>query len=181
LASKVLLQVWNEYLQEISMILVGEAPAAMDVQNAMTGYALPTSPDGGDSENRITVLVVSPNEEDRRSLRAIFGHSNWSLFTTGTVAETLNFLKHHVIPVILCERDLPDGGWKQLLAALVGCDHAPHLVVAARLADERLWAEVLNLGGYDVLLKPFCSREVFRVLSMAWRDWSDRRRVARSW
>lgn len=161
------------------MTLVEEEPAAIDVQNAMTGHAPPTNPDEGNSENRITVLVVSPNEEHRRSLSAIIGHSNWSLFTTGTIAETLYFLRHHVIPVILCERDLPDGSWKQLLAALAGCEHVPHLVVAARLADERLWAEVLNVGGYDVLLKPFCSREVFRVLSMAWRDWSDRRRVAR--
>jgi DNA-binding response OmpR family regulator len=162
------------------MMLLEDAPAAIDVQNAMTGHALPTIPDEGESENRITVLVVSSNEEDCRSLSGIFGHSNWRLLTTGTIAETLYFLKHHIIPVILCERDLPDGNWKDLLAALGGCDPSPHLVVAARLADERLWAEVLNLGGYDVLLKPFYPREVFRVLSMAWRDWSDRRRVARS-
>jgi len=37
------------------------------------------------------------------------------------------------------------------------------------LADEVLWAEVLNLGGYDVLAKPFNSNEFIRVISMAWR------------
>ncbi len=40
-----------------------------------------------------------------------------------------------------------------------------------RLADERLWSEVLNLGGYDVLLKPFEPGEVLRVVNSAWTCW----------
>jgi DNA-binding response OmpR family regulator len=36
------------------------------------------------------------------------------------------------------------------------------------LADDHLWAEVLNLGGYDVLAKPFDGCELFRALSSAW-------------
>jgi len=43
----------------------------------------------------------------------------------------------------------------------------PLLIVASRLADERLWAEVLNLGGYDVLLKPFEPAELRRVIGNA--------------
>jgi hypothetical protein len=39
-----------------------------------------------------------------------------------------------------------------------------------------LWAEVLNLGGYDVLLKPFDRAEVVRVAGMAWRCWFGARR-----
>jgi DNA-binding response OmpR family regulator len=33
---------------------------------------------------------------------------------------------------------------------------------------------VLNLGGYDVLAKPFAAREVLRVVALAWRCWNDR-------
>jgi hypothetical protein len=44
-------------------------------------------------------------------------------------------------------------------------------VVASRHADENLWGEVLNLGGYDVLIKPFDCSEVTRVVGMAWRHW----------
>jgi DNA-binding response OmpR family regulator len=43
----------------------------------------------------------------------------------------------------------------------------PDLIVASRLADEYLWAEVLNLGGYDVLAKPFNAEEVRRVVGLA--------------
>ena len=51
--------------------------------------------------------------------------------------------------------------------------HPPRLVVATWLADDRLWAEVLDLGGFDVLQKPFEARELFRVVSLALRDWND--------
>ena len=48
---------------------------------------------------------------------------------------------------------------------------SPSLIVTSRLADERLWAEALNLGAYDVLAKPFDSTEAMRVVGAAWRAW----------
>jgi DNA-binding response OmpR family regulator len=47
------------------------------------------------------------------------------------------------------------------------------LIVTSDLADDRLWAEALNLGAYDVLAKPFRAAEVFRTVSLAWRQWKD--------
>jgi len=40
--------------------------------------------------------------------------------------------------------------------------------VADRLADDALWAGVLNLGGYDVLAKPFNAKEVLHAVTAAW-------------
>ena len=40
----------------------------------------------------------------------------------------------------------------------------PSLIATLRLADERLWAEALNLGAFDVLAKPFDSTEAMRLL-----------------
>lgn len=46
------------------------------------------------------------------------------------------------------------------------------MIVASRLADERLWAEVLNVGGYDLLVKPFEKDEVAWVVGLAFDQWS---------
>ncbi len=43
------------------------------------------------------------------------------------------------------------------------------MIVASRVTDEALWAEVLNLGGYDVLVQPFDRTEVLRVTDAALR------------
>jgi DNA-binding response OmpR family regulator len=77
------------------------------------------------------------------------------------------------MPVVIAESQLPDASWKDALAGLSRMAEPPRLIVSSRLADEFLWAEVLNLGGYDVLTKPFDPAEVFRVISLAWLDWKN--------
>jgi DNA-binding response OmpR family regulator len=69
------------------------------------------------------------------------------------------------------------------LDALSACEHPPRLILTSEIDDERLWAEVLNLGGFDVLLKPLDPKELFRVASMAYRSWLDhwRQPSGRSW
>jgi DNA-binding NtrC family response regulator len=54
----------------------------------------------------------------------------------------------------------------------------PNLIVTSRLADDELWAEVLNLGGYDVLAQPFDPQEVYRIVFQAWHE--QKRRVQES-
>ena len=46
-------------------------------------------------------------------------------------------------------------------------ERAPVLIVTSKVADEYLWSEVLNLGGYDVLAQPLDRDEVTRVARSA--------------
>jgi hypothetical protein len=73
--------------------------------------------------------------------------------------------------VLLCERDHADGNWEDLLKATARLPAPPNLIVFSRLADESLWAQVLNLGGFDVLMTPFEAEEVLRVTFAAWSHW----------
>jgi hypothetical protein len=75
------------------------------------------------------------------------------------------------VPVIVCECDFRGGNWKLLLDKVRMLPRPPRLIVASRFADERLWAEVLNLGGHDVLATPFDADEVHRVVSYAVDSW----------
>jgi DNA-binding response OmpR family regulator len=83
----------------------------------------------------------------------------------------LALLRGQSIPVLLCERDYADGNWEDLLKATVRLPDPPSLIVFSRLADESLWAKVLNLGGFDVLMTPFEPEEVLRVTFAAWSRW----------
>jgi FixJ family two-component response regulator len=70
--------------------------------------------------------------------------------------------------VVITDANLSDGNWKDVLHHLTQQPSPPPLIVAAHHADDRLWMEVLNSGGYNLLGKPFQVQEVFRVISMAW-------------
>lgn len=118
---------------------------------------------------RRTALLVSNVEEDRQFLGEIFSQQGWMLYNAPTVSSALGFLRNRPVPIVITERDLPLGGWKDLLGAIQQLPRTPLLVVTAQLADEYLWAEVLNLGGYDILSKPFQVTELLWVLGSAWQ------------
>jgi DNA-binding response OmpR family regulator len=125
--------------------------------------------------HNVLVLAVSPSAEDHLSLRAIFSHSKWQLYSAHSLEEARALLGANPVGVVLSECVLPEGKtWKDLLRAVEALRNPPPLIVTSRLADECLWAEVLNLGGYDLLMKPFDATEVFRVVSLAWLSWKNR-------
>jgi FixJ family two-component response regulator len=69
--------------------------------------------------------------------------------------------------VVLSEDRLPDGTWIDLVEFLRTQDNPPPVVVMSGNADDRLWGEVLNLGGFDVLTKPLVRSETLQVLALA--------------
>ena len=88
-----------------------------------------------------------------------------------TLASGLAALGKRQFEVVVCERDLPPGSWKDVLEQVTILPDPPSLIVTSGLADAHLWAEALNLGAYDVLAKPFNRTEAMRVLGAAWRAW----------
>lgn len=76
--------------------------------------------------------------------------------------------------MVLCECNLLPGTWRDLLEEIYNLPLAPTLIVGSRIADDRLWAEALNLGAWDVLAKPFEKSELLRSVSVAWQHWKQR-------
>jgi DNA-binding response OmpR family regulator len=122
----------------------------------------------------ITLLLVTVSDEDARWLSGILDRRAWRISAARTCADAVLQLASLTPSVVLCERDLPDGNWKRVFAEAKNRDREPLMLVTSCHADEHLWAEVLNLGGYDVLQKPFDAAEVSRVLAMARRFWLSR-------
>ena len=122
------------------------------------------------------VLVVSP-ALNLALARILEGAScPLTVLHSPDCGRALPHLTESMISVVICDALLTDGCWKDLLA-YIGQVGAPSvLVVTSKLADESLWAEVLNLGGYDVLAQPFDREEVTRVVRSAVRASSDPRR-----
>jgi len=124
------------------------------------------SPEGTNS-----ILLIGPLDSRRRALRSILTPPHWDVREASTYAEAVGILDDRRIGVTICDTEVQDGDWRALLRNLQGRTHPPNVIVSSRLADERLWAEVLNLGGYDVLVQPFDRSEVLRVAGMAWMAW----------
>src|SRR5579872_515051 len=109
-----------------------------------------------DTREIVPVVCISPLEEDHFSLKRIVSRSesdggpNWLLHAVSTLKSALALLRTSDVPIVVCERDLGSSTWKEVLQELVVLPNPPLLIVSSRTADERLWAEALNLGAYDV-------------------------------
>jgi DNA-binding NtrC family response regulator len=124
----------------------------------------PTIPQNGNQ----TALLISPEDQDHDILNALFQRNGWTLKSTDCLGPASALLHEMSISVVVTERDLPVGDWKDVLEATHSLRTVPLVIVISRFADDHLWAEALNLGVYDVLLKPLDESEVVRVLTSAW-------------
>jgi len=122
----------------------------------------------------IKLLAVLPGEEDHAQLDSMLPRQKWAIHKAHNLTSAVAQLKKYApLPLVVCDRDLWPGTWKDMLKRLDGLNDPPFLIVTSRLADEQLWAEALNLGAYDVLARPFDAQEVNRTLSSAFFRWRD--------
>jgi len=119
----------------------------------------------------LCALLVGAAPESRQVALDVFRAAGWRLYQARDRKSALECLDRHSIHVVLVNADCPGWSWKQALQDLHGRQRPPQLLVTSRLADESLWAEVLNYGGYDVLTEPFDRDEVERVIASARRHY----------
>lgn len=116
----------------------------------------------------IVALLISPLEPDHATLQRLSAEQGWTLYVTTSLGSASILLKEKPASVVLTEKDLPTGNWKDVLDAVRALPDPPFVVVSSEDVDDYLWAEALNLGAYDVLAKPLDSTEVILVFTSAW-------------
>jgi len=121
------------------------------------------------------VLSLSPHADDHDTLANILRLEKWTMHRAATVPRATRLLERYPIGVVICERDVPPRGWMDLIPEIAAIQNPPPLIVTSRHADDRFWAEALNLGAYDVLPKPFDAAEVRRIVNIAVLHWEWRR------
>jgi DNA-binding NtrC family response regulator len=125
------------------------------------------------------VLSLSPFAEDHLAIDRIFKEAarlpltgfSWQLSRAQTLADALIALRLAEYAVILCESNPSPHNWKDLLDGASDLNNQPAIIVTSSNADNRLWAEALNLGVYDVIAKPFRQDELIHVVSSGCMHW----------
>jgi DNA-binding NtrC family response regulator len=110
---------------------------------------------------------------DECDLLCLLNHSNWNIHSVNDFGQAVAFLGTSTVGVVVVQHGSSGNlSWQSLLEETWRLSPSPRLIVTDRLADERMWAEVLNLGAYDLLMQPFVAEEVFRVVTNASDSWN---------
>ena len=115
------------------------------------------------------IILVTASEEHDRAFRQMAGGIMQSVISVREVGSAGMAINEHCPQVVVCDTETKSAGsWHDLLH-VDGRRAGFALIVVSRLADDALWAEVLNRGGFDVLSIPFRREEVERVIASALR------------
>lgn len=136
--------------------------------------------DDGYHTDSATVALVGLDAQDQALLKKILRNYQsphapafaWQVQSESSVQSVLAAIDRNPISIVICDRDWVADDWKSLLDRFAGLSRPPLLIVTSRLADDRLWAEALNLGAYDVIAKPFDASEVVRIAGLACAHWN---------
>ena len=72
-----------------------------------------------------------------------------------------------LVHAVVTDAVLPDGDWRRVLEIVEQGRRRIEVVVCSRLGDPKLWLDVLEQGGYDVLVQPYQREEIKRIVEAA--------------
>jgi DNA-binding response OmpR family regulator len=117
-------------------------------------------------QERAAIVFVSASAEDARAFREIAGGSRWLIVNVPDLVGAQAVIDKLRPRLVVCDTEIEGrGSWRYLLEGR-GARPSFALIVVSRHVDEALRAEVLNLGGSDVLGKPFAVEHVERVIGL---------------
>lgn len=111
------------------------------------------------------IVFVSSSEQDWELLREVADRIGSGTARSRDIDHARDHIEKTGAELVIVDVTTDrESNWRTLLSDIQQRPFA--LIVASRKADEELWAEVLNLGGFDVLSLPFERDELeFSVLA----------------
>jgi DNA-binding NtrC family response regulator len=120
---------------------------------------------GEKAEIRLLALVRREMQQQIRSQLAPAGVSVHFITKTAEVSHLA--LDRSVYQVALLPASLPGNNWWALWGEISLFCPRPEVLVYAPAASFRLWAGVLEAGGYDVLVEPFTAQQLQQAVQHA--------------
>ena len=126
-----------------------------------------------DHDWRCDMMLALLSDARTAELKTVLYESEWLVQPVPTLAEARRHLATQNTALVLCEPHFADGDWRDVLGVFTSMDRAPNLIILTG-HDGALGAELLNLGGYDLLELPLDRAECVHVIASAVRNWYGR-------
>jgi AmiR/NasT family two-component response regulator len=130
------------------------------------------------SRSRITIVSLLLEDRDRSLIAEVCHQNQWDVFFAKTCTEGRRVSEQVKPHIILLDRDLADGDWRNALSACASFCAGTCPMLISRVVDDYLWNEVVSNGGHDVLPKPLRRQDVLRAVKFAWSYWNSARQAA---
>ena len=113
------------------------------------------------------VLCIYGHRDDARKLSQMLHALPGSVEHARTLAQARAKLLNTDFDAVLTDSAFPGGTWLDVLHLAREAPRELRVIVTDPQADARFWAEVLNLGAFDLVTQPFEEHEVRRIVQNA--------------
>src|SRR5579862_6774422 len=105
-------------------------------------------------EGRLRILGLSILLQDIFVLERLGKRYDWELRFANSPREGFKLAAQSRYEVILCDRNQPGYPWREVVDRLAASSPRSCILLVSPVKDDYLWQDVLQRGGYDVLLRP---------------------------
>jgi DNA-binding NtrC family response regulator len=121
--------------------------------------------------SRKPLVLASLRSEDLFAIPAMLEGTPWMVIKATRWCDVLKLARAVVIPVMLCDRELPGLDWPQGLGEFERTPRSPALVALADLAAGTLEEALAHYGAFDVLFRPLRREKLIAVVDLAGVYW----------
>jgi DNA-binding NtrC family response regulator len=118
-------------------------------------------------------LALMGEGPGRDALQVVFRDAGWKLVVADTSASAVVRQEKEPLPIILYEREMRKGGWRQAVSLFSRLSPRPCVLLLARSSDKNLWDELVRCGGFDLLRTPVDRDAVIRTVRAGWSIWQN--------
>jgi CheY-like chemotaxis protein len=122
--------------------------------------------------SEIKVIALAASGQDRRLLSEVASDQGWQMNFADTRHEARELLNRQGSPIVLCACEMPGGDWRETIKTVTSSPVSPYTILVSRAADEYLWNDFIQLGGFDILTTPLREADVLRAIRLGWSYWS---------
>ena len=120
-------------------------------------------------EARLRILGLSLLLQDMCVLERLGKQHNWDVRFTSSPRQAFTLASQTHFELILCDRFQPGYPWREVMERFSACSPQSCILLVSPVADEYMWQEVLQRGGYDVLRRPLSDSSTLHAVEAVLR------------
>lgn len=114
------------------------------------------------------ILVVDDEERFRNTMCKLLTVEGYEASTAGSGQEALEELRNNPYDMVILDIKMPEMGGVQVLSEIKKIDASLEVIIMTGYASVDTAKEIMKLGAYDYLLKPYVIAELLEKIDAAY-------------
>lgn len=115
----------------------------------------------------LPIAIITADRGHWKKLSGIVSEYGFDAVRCETLAAAMKLIAHNYFVLAICEDQLPDGNFQELIAELKRYGCQTPIVVASRFDDWDSYLTAIGAGAFDFVALPPRAHELERVLAAA--------------